>query len=145
MKNFVIASILSLSLATLPAVAQDAPKVSANDIAVATKSSQGEAAVEWVLPLLLVAVALTALSSGGGGMSYYAVSDQRLKRDIVPVGTAENGLTIYQYRYVGLSTTYQGVMAQEVLAHSPEAVITLPFGYLGVDYAKLGIDLVKVD
>jgi hypothetical protein len=31
-------------------------------------------------------------------------------------------------------------MAQDVLAHTPEAVVALPGGFLAVDYAKLGLE-----
>ncbi|MCI2398713.1 tail fiber domain-containing protein [Aliiroseovarius sp. N1Y82] len=66
-------------------------------------------------------------------------SDARLKTDITPAGTAANGLPLYQFRYVGLPTTYEGVMAQDVLAHTPAAVTHLPLGVMMVNYDMLGI------
>jgi hypothetical protein len=40
-----------------------------------------------------------------------AFSDERLKRDIEPVGSAQ-GLTLYKFRYLWDDTVYVGVMAQ---------------------------------
>ncbi len=57
----------------------------------------------------------------------------------------EGGLTLYQFRYVGLPTVYEGVTAQEVLAHHPDAVAPLPLGLMTVDYAKLGLEMRVVD
>ena len=76
---------------------------------------------------------------GGGGN--IAPSDIRLKTDIVPAGE-RNGLAWYTYRYVwdDVGTVRGGVMAQEVMATHPEAVITHPLGFLMVDYSKLGLE-----
>ena len=41
-------------------------------------------------------------------------SDERLKRDIVPVGI-ENGFNTYEFRYIWGTQRYKGVMAQEVM------------------------------
>ena len=67
-------------------------------------------------------------------------SDPRLKTDIDMVGTAENGLGIYQYRYIwddeGVVRT--GYMADEVAELAPHALgPKLPGGYMTVDYSKL--------
>ena len=76
---------------------------------------------------------------GGGGN--IAPSDIRLKTDIVPAGE-RNGHAWYTYRYVwdDVGTVRGGVMAQEVMATHPEAVITHPLGFLMVDYSKLGLE-----
>jgi hypothetical protein len=74
-----------------------------------------------------------------------AASDIRLKTDITRVGTAANGLPLYHFRYVGLSQVYEGVMAQDVLAARPDAVVDLPFGYLGVNYKMLGLQLKEIN
>lgn len=71
-------------------------------------------------------------------------SDIRLKTDIRRVGTASNGLPLYQFRYKGGATNYEGVMAQDVLQRYPEAVARLPNGYLGVHYGKLGMEMKEV-
>lgn len=64
-------------------------------------------------------------------------SDERLKRDIVRVGTREDGLGVYLYRYLWSPVRYLGVMAQECLLLKPDAVVTMPNGFYAVDYAKL--------
>ena len=68
-------------------------------------------------------------------------SDIRLKTDIEPAGE-RNGHAWYTYRYVwdDVGTIRGGVMAQEVMATHPEAVITHPLGFLMVDYSKLGLE-----
>lgn len=94
-----------------------------------------------VLFLTLVMFAAAIHSGGGGGMN---ASDARLKTDITPVGTADNGLTLYHFRYVGLPMVYEGVMAQDVLTHSPDAVIQMPGGYMAVDYDALGLEMRRI-
>ncbi|MBR0936627.1 caspase family protein [Bradyrhizobium jicamae] len=68
-------------------------------------------------------------------------SDFRLKRDIVPLDVVHNGLQLYRYRYVGDSTYYVGVMAQDVAKRVPAAIDRGPHGYLRVDYGMLGLKL----
>jgi hypothetical protein len=73
------------------------------------------------------------------------MSDIRTKENIVAIGALPNGLPVYQYEYkpefkdhaLAGHGTHTGVMAQEVQAFMPEAVITLENGYLAVDYGKL--------
>jgi endosialidase-like protein len=67
------------------------------------------------------------------------VSDIRLKRDVVELGQLPNGIHVYRYRYLWSDTQYVGVMAQEVLKTSPDAVIRGSDGYLRVDYERLGL------
>jgi opacity protein-like surface antigen len=66
-------------------------------------------------------------------------SDVRLKRDITPLGRLDDGLELYSYRYLWSDTVYVGVMAQEVAATMPSAVVMGDDGYLRVDYGKLGL------
>ena len=95
---------------------------------------------DYIVPLIIIAfIAAAANHTGGGGV--LAPSDMRAKTDIVPVGVAANGLTLYQYRYIGSEIVFEGVMAQDVLQHTPEAVITLPEGMMMVDYHMLGLRL----
>lgn len=70
---------------------------------------------------------------GAAGLKY---SDKRLKTDIERVGTLDNGLPIYAYRYKGSDAPEIGVMAQDVKKVNPEAVHRQPSGYDAVDYAK---------
>tara|TARA_R110002051_G_scaffold154782_3_gene226960 strand:+ start:15579 stop:16292 length:714 start_codon:yes stop_codon:yes gene_type:complete len=78
----------------------------------------------------------SGLGSLGGGMAA-AGSDRRLKRDITRVGTHPLGIGIYEFRYHGPSLLYAGVMAQELQEVMPEAVTTMPNGYLGVYYSMI--------
>ena len=73
-----------------------------------------------------------------GGLHH---SDARLKRDIVALGRLPNGLNIYRFRYVGQNQFYVGVMAQEVAAIVPDAVVRGSDGYLQVNYDRLGLRL----
>ena len=64
--------------------------------------------------------------------------DERLKKDISPVGVTFEGQPIYTYKYNdGSEKTHLGVMAQETLKYHPEAVSQHQSGALMVDYAKL--------
>ncbi len=69
------------------------------------------------------------------------MSDIRLKRDIVALGRTQGGLQLYRYRYLWSEEEYVGVMAQEVLEVVPSAVSKRADGYLGVDYGRLGMEL----
>lgn len=66
-------------------------------------------------------------------------SDIRLKRDIVRLARLDNGIDLYRYRYLWSDQLYVGVMAQEVAAIMPDAVMRGADGYLRVDYARLGL------
>jgi hypothetical protein len=80
-----------------------------------------------VLPL-----ATAAVSDNGAG------SDRRLKTDIVRVGLLRAGIPLYRFRYFWSDEVHVGVMAQDVLAVVPEAVITGASGFMLVDYRRLG-------
>jgi polysaccharide export outer membrane protein len=71
----------------------------------------------------------------------FFVSDVLAKRDITPVAELQNGLRLYRYRYAWSDLVYVGVLAQEVLAVAPSAVLRGADGYLRVDYARLGLRL----
>jgi len=73
------------------------------------------------------------------------VSDARLKRDIVLVGRLDDGLGLYQYRYLWSDTVYVGVMAQEVALIHPDAIVRGGLDdYLRVDYGRLGLRLMTL-
>jgi hypothetical protein len=63
-------------------------------------------------------------------------SDERLKRDVEPVGK-RGAHEWYRFRYHWSDQVHEGVMAQEVLARQPEAVVAHPSGFLMVDYGVL--------
>jgi len=70
-------------------------------------------------------------------------SDIRLKEGILPVGYA-NGQTLWEFSYTGSPERYRGVMAQLVAETRPDAVATMPDGFLAVDYAALGLEMERV-
>lgn len=63
-------------------------------------------------------------------------SDRRLKTDIERVGTLDNGLPVYSYRYKAGGPVHIGLMADEVRTTHPDAVTTGPDGFDAVFYAK---------
>jgi hypothetical protein len=72
---------------------------------------------------------------GGGGRR----SDINAKHDIMLLGRLDNGLGFYRFSYNGSDKAYVGVMAQEVQAVMPDAVVRGTDGYLRVFYDKLGL------
>ena len=72
----------------------------------------------------------------GKGVAAYFASDMRLKENIIRIGTSPRGYGWYEFNFKGDRTKYQGVMAQEVQALDPSAVITRD-GFLAVDYSKV--------
>lgn len=74
--------------------------------------------------------------SSNGGILSSLFSDRRLKEDIVRVGTLDNGLPVYSYRYKDDVAMQIGLMADEVEQVHPEAVFTHPNGFKMVDYGK---------
>jgi hypothetical protein len=84
---------------------------------------------------------LFGAGSGGGstaGNMIKFLSDRRAKEDIDQVGTLFDGTPVYRYRYKGHAGFQIGLMAQEVLERTPEAVGQIG-EYLAVDY-KLATD-----
>jgi hypothetical protein len=75
-----------------------------------------------------------AINAGGFG-GLFNFSDRRLKTDISRVGTLDNGLPVYAYRYIDGGPMHIGVMADEVQAVKPEAVGEIG-GFLAVNYAE---------
>lgn len=73
---------------------------------------------------------LFGLLSGGIGL----MSDRRAKTDIVRVGTLDNGLPVYSYRYKGDDVTQIGLMADEVEKAIPHAVYEGEDGFKRVRY-----------
>jgi hypothetical protein len=73
------------------------------------------------------------------------ISDIRLKHDIVRLGNHPNGCGIYGFRYLWSDTQYVGLIAQDVQAHAPEAVLSGPAGFLMVDYAAVGVTMQAAD
>ena len=76
--------------------------------------------------------------ANGTGSGITKTSDRRLKSNIAQVGSLPSGLNLYRFRYIGETTEFVGVMAQEVLEIAPQAVVTGTDGFLMVDYDALG-------
>lgn len=88
---------------------------------------------------LMGGIAQTATTIGVGALLMF--SDERLKENLIPVGKANNGLTIYIGNYTKESGLDDGkphlfLIAQEVQKVRPEAVVKTESGYLAVDYVK---------
>jgi len=113
--------------------------VQVDPIEIEAPQPMGANAAAWLIPLALIAIVVLASTTEED--CNCQASDARLKTDITPVGLADNGLPLYSYRYVGGSQTWVGVMAQDVLAHTPGAVITGPFGLMAVNYGALGLEM----
>lgn len=75
-------------------------------------------------------------SLAGAGLGLMAFSDRRLKRNVRKVGQHRLGIGLYAYTING--TRQVGVMAQDVQAIMPEAVLVRPDGYLMVNYGMIG-------
>jgi len=69
----------------------------------------------------------------------------RLKHDIRIIGRLDNGIGLYRFIYNGGDKVYVGVLAQEVQAVMPEAVMRGRDGYLRVFYEKLGLRFENYD
>lgn len=80
----------------------------------------------------------TGAAIGGAILLPLIFSDKRLKTDIARVGE-ENGFPLYSFRYLWSAQRYIGVMADDVAAVRPDAVLRGPDGFLRVDYNALGI------
>ena len=92
-------------------------------------SGVGSAGSSGILPSLFS-------TAGTLGAAAITSSDVRLKDNLEPIGDVD-GIPLYRFRYKGDATPRIGFMAQDVERRVPEAVITLPSGYKGVDYAAV--------
>jgi hypothetical protein len=89
--------------------------------------------------------AMTQGLFGLGGAGLMLASDIRMKENIKHIAWLPNGLPVYTYEYkkefkdhpLAGHGTHTGVMAHEVEAKYPNAVITLDNGYKAVDYGQL--------
>jgi hypothetical protein len=72
----------------------------------------------------------------GTAASAAKFSDRRLKTDIKRVGTLDNGLPVYTFRYHGLPQVHMGLMAQDVEEVHPDAVVEHESGFKMVNYAQ---------
>jgi hypothetical protein len=75
----------------------------------------------------------------GSALGSFAASDRRLKKDIKYLRTRDDGLNVYQFKYINDRGPYIGVMSDEVRALKPEALGPIIDGYDTVDYGKIGV------
>jgi len=68
-------------------------------------------------------------------------SDIQLKHDVVRIGAVADGIGLYRFQYNWSDQVYVGVIAQEVQAVRPDAVVRGREGYLRVDYDRIGVRL----
>jgi len=140
MKRILIATAIVLTAfqATAGSVTYEPPAV----VAIESPERMGGSGA-WIIPLVILAVVALAVLTEEEEEA--AISDSRLKADIDRVGMAANGLPLYSFRYIGQTQVHTGVMAQDVLAHTPEAIIMLPGGYMAVNYGMLGLSMEAVN
>lgn len=92
----------------------------------------------------LASIAGMALGGWAGGG--FKGSDIRIKQNIELVGRDERTmLPLYEFEYInGSGRRFLGVMAQDVLEKYPDMVFTMPDGFMAVNYAGLGLEMVEV-
>lgn len=125
---------LTAGLASAGGLAE--PVMPAEEVAAETSASSGGV----LIPLLLLLLVAAALSSGGGGGAAptFEASDRRLKTDVEWMGM-QDGVAVYRWRYLDRPGRFEGVIAQEVLASHPQAVVPRHDGMLTVDYSRLAV------
>lgn len=75
---------------------------------------------------------------GLGTMAAFAMSDRRTKENVHKVGE-QNGFNVYEFNFIGDDRVCRGVMADEVEAVMPGAVIEIN-GFKHVNYQMIGVD-----
>jgi len=87
------------------------------------------------------AATIAARAKIGTGPAAGLASDRRVTSDATQVGTLENGIKVYAFKYLWEDNVRVGVLAQDLLERpdSKAAVLTLANGLLGVDYESLGL------
>ena len=145
MRRFLLASTASLAVLSSAALAGGVSEPAVAPAAV-TQTTTASSAGGYVVPLILLLVLAATIASNSASTPAPVVgpSDIRLKTDIRHVGTTHLGLPLYQFRYHDLPEVYEGVMAQDVAVLHPGAIKALPYGYMAVDYAKLGLQMRRV-
>lgn len=131
-----IASILTI--AATEAIAGAVAYVAPVETEIVEESESMAGSGLWLIPLLAIALIFLISQSSN---SPPEPSDRRIKRDIRKVGMSETGLPLYEFRYIFGRKRYVGVMAQDVLMHTPDAVVRSLLGYFKVDYKMLGLEM----
>lgn len=75
-----------------------------------------------------------------------AMSDRRLKTNIEFLFKSPSGINVYSFKYIDdSSTTYQGVMAQELLGTEFEGAVIHGERYMAVNYGLIDVAFKKID
>lgn len=127
------------SSAASRAASTAASNAASNAAGRAASNAAGRAASGAASQAAKKAAEAAAAAAANAASNIRVPSDRRLKQDIVLLGRTVGGLHLYRYRYIGDSTLYVGVLAQEVATRWPAAVSQADSGYLQVDYGQLGI------
>ena len=69
---------------------------------------------------------------------------KKLKDNIIQIGRSITGHNIYKFNYKGDARRYIGVIAEEVQKIKPEDVVTMPNGFLGVNYNLIDVNFHEV-
>ena len=71
----------------------------------------------------------------------------RLKTNINKIGVSNNGINIYEFRFINQpNDLYQGVIAQELIGTEFESATRIESdGYYHVDYSKLDVEFKKIN
>ena len=83
----------------------------------------------------------------GAGATYATFGSDRRLKDNIRFCTVDPAteLNLYEFNYINdPDRTFIGVMADEVMERFPHAVIEQEDGYMAVDYAELGLEMVEV-
>ena len=74
-------------------------------------------------------------------------SDIRLKTNVNKIGVSNNGINIYEFRFINQpNDLYQGVIAQELIGTEFESATKIESdGYYHVDYSKLDVEFKKIN
>ena len=89
---------------------------------------------------IMGAVGAGTSAAQASGWEGFKSSDPNLKDNIIKIGKSIAGHNIYKFNYIGDTQKYIGVMADEVLNIKPEAVVTMPNGFLGVIYDLIDVE-----
>jgi|LGOV01.1.fsa_nt_gb hypothetical protein len=143
MKKRILGVASALTVVTTNVIAGTVAYVAPVEAVIVEETDRMAGSGLWLIPLLAIALMLL-LTQSGSNNNQSSPSDRRIKRDIKEVGMTANGLPLYEFRYIFGRKRYVGVMAQDVLMHTPEAVVRSLLGYFKVNYRMLGIEMKSV-
>jgi len=83
---------------------------------------------------------ITSAISGVGK----ALSDKRLKENIIKIKYSNSGIPIYHFNYKGNNKTWSGTMAQDLLKLGREDAVIKENGYYKVDYNLIDINMKQI-